>query len=164
MKPLGETRPAWKVLRVLGNMLNLQGFDFETSEDVRAEALGDVASLANRLSNACAAVATLGDAALGLERIADVLIYATDALVRRADALQHTADATAPVASVSTALWDQLGLVQGASVRISQGTAHAVLPVRLDASLAATAVRVPAGHAATASLGAMFGPLTVEKA
>ncbi len=164
VKPLGETRPAWKVLRVLGNMLNVQGFDFETSEDVRAEALGDVTSFANRLSNACAAVATHSAAASGLERIADVPIYATDALVRRADALQHTADATAPVASVSTALWDQLGLVQGASVRISQGSAHAVLPVRLDATLAATAVRVPAGHAATASLGAMFGPLTVEKA
>ena len=40
VKPLAETRPAWKVLRVLGNVLGLAGFDFETSEDVRAEALG----------------------------------------------------------------------------------------------------------------------------
>ncbi|HSQ72208.1 MAG TPA: molybdopterin-dependent oxidoreductase, partial [Rubrivivax sp.] len=51
VKPLGETRPAWKVLRVLGNLLGLDGFDFETVEDVRAEALGDVATLPSRLDN-----------------------------------------------------------------------------------------------------------------
>ena len=68
-----------------------------------------------------------------------------------------------PVASVSSAVWQQLGLSVGSSVRITQGPASAVLPVQVDASLAATAVRVPAGHGATATLGAMFGPLTVEK-
>ena len=46
VKPLGETRPAWKVLRVLGNLLGLAGFDHETADDVRAEALGDLAALA----------------------------------------------------------------------------------------------------------------------
>ena len=49
VKPLGEARPAWKVLRVLGNLLGLPGFDFETSDEVRAEALGDVAAIAARL-------------------------------------------------------------------------------------------------------------------
>ena len=163
VKPLGDARPAWKVLRVLGNLLGLPGFDFETSEDVLAEALGDGAAIVARLGNATGLAAALPLAASGLERIADVPIYATDSLVRRAPALQHTADARPPVASVSTAVWAQLGLSAGSSVRIIQGAASAVLPVRLDASLAATAVRVPAGHAATATLGAMFGPLTVEK-
>ena len=163
VKPLGEARPAWKVLRVLGNLLGLPGFDFETSEDVLAEALGDGAAIVARLGNATEVAAVMPLAASGLERIADVPIYATDSLVRRAPALQHTADARPPVASVSTAVWAQLGLSAGSSVRIIQGAASAVLPVRLDASLAATAVRVPAGHAATATLGAMFGPLTVEK-
>ena len=51
VKPLGETRPAWKVLRVLGNLLGLTGFDFETSDEVRAEALGDPTTLAARLDN-----------------------------------------------------------------------------------------------------------------
>jgi NADH-quinone oxidoreductase subunit G len=37
-KPLGEARPAWKVLRVLGNLLEQAGFDYNSSEDVRAEA------------------------------------------------------------------------------------------------------------------------------
>jgi len=164
VKPLGETRPAWKVLRVLGNMLELPGFDFETSEDVRAEALGDITALAARLDNASNAAIAAQAAPAGLQRIADVPIYSADSLVRRADALQHTADARAPQASLPAALWQQLGLAAGSRVRVSQGGASAVLPAKLDATLAAGTVRVPAGHADTATLGAAFGAVTVEKA
>jgi NADH-quinone oxidoreductase subunit G len=165
VKPLGDTRPAWKVLRVLGNLLGLRGFDQETSEEVKAEALGDLSAVASRLSNRpVAAPALVNTAASGLERIADVPIYATDSLVRRATSLQLTADAKPPVASLPAALWSQLGLGEGASVKVSQGTAQAVLPARLDETLAANTVRVPAGHPATASLGAMFGAITVERA
>ena len=164
VKPLGETRPAWKVLRVLGNLLGLKGFDFETSEEVRAEALGDVSQLAARLNNGSAATVTSASAPNGLERIADVPIYAADSLVRRAGSLQTTADASAPVVGVPASLWGQLGLSDGAKVRVSQGAAQALLPARLDTTLAANAVRVSAGHADTAMLGAMFGAISVEKA
>jgi NADH-quinone oxidoreductase subunit G len=165
VKPLGDTRPAWKVLRVLGNLLGLRGFDQETSEEVKAEALGDLSTVASHLSNRpVAASAEVKAAGSGLERIADVPIYAADSLVRRATSLQLTADAKPPVASLPAALWSQLGLGEGASVKVSQGTAQAVLPARLDETLAANTVRVPAGHPATASLGAMFGAITVERA
>ncbi len=164
VRPLGETRPAWKVLRVLGNALGLAGFDFETSEDVRTEALGDLGSIAARLDNTCAAPVQATAAAAGFERIADVPIYAADALVRRAPSLQATADARAPVVGVPAALWSPLGLTDGARVRVTRGTASVVLPARLDATLAPTAVRVSAGHADTAALGAMFGAIGIEKA
>jgi NADH-quinone oxidoreductase subunit G len=164
VKPLGDTRPAWKLLRVLGNMLDLKGFDFETSEEVRAEALGDVASIPARLNNA-GGVAVAGSASgTALERIADVPIYATDSLVRRATSLQLTADARAPVASLPPALWSQLGLNDGDKVRVSQGAAMVVLGARVDPTLALGTVRVPAGHEHTAMLGAMFGEVRVEKA
>ncbi|MEK8052399.1 NADH-quinone oxidoreductase subunit NuoG [Ideonella sp. DXS22W] len=163
-KPLGDARPAWKVLRVLGNLLGLDGFNQETVEEVRAEALGDVATLAQRLNNTASAAIAVPAAGTGLERVADVPIYAADALVRRAPSLQRTADARAPMAGVPAALWAQLGLAEGAKVKLSQGGASAVLAARLDATLAANAVRVPAGHADTASLGAMFGAIAVEKA
>ncbi|HQC99218.1 MAG TPA: NADH-quinone oxidoreductase subunit NuoG [Aquabacterium sp.] len=165
VKPLGETRPGWKVLRVLANLLGLAGFNHETAEDVRAEALGDPAKLAARLDNASSAPVTLTAAPAGLQRLADVPIYATDALVRRAPSLQLTADAkNAPQASLPAALWQQLGLVAGDKVRVAQGGAAAVLPARLDDTLAADVVRVPAGLAQTATLGALFGAITVEKA
>ena len=165
VKPLGETRPGWKVLRVLANLLGLAGFNHETAEDVRAEALGDPARLVARLDNASSAPVTLTAAPAGLQRLADVPIYATDALVRRAPSLQLTADAkNAPQASLPAALWQQLGLVAGDKVRVAQGAAAAVLPARLDDTLAADVVRVPAGLAQTATLGALFGAITVEKA
>ena len=170
VKPLRDTRPAWKVLRVLGNLLGLEGFTFESPEEVRDEALGNVDAIAGRLSNRPAQTAAAGagkesgPASVALERIADVPIYATDSIVRRAPSLQLTADARPPLAHLSRDLWQRLGLAPGDSVRVTQGSAEAVLPAAIDATLAATAVRVAAGHRTTAGLGAMFGPVAVEKA
>ncbi len=163
VKPLGEARPAWKVLRVLGNMLSLPGFDFETAEAVRTEALGDVAAIPARLSNRIDAAVTISTAPVGLERIADVPIYETDPLVRRAPSLQMTADARAPSVGIPQALWAQLGLQDGDAVRVAQGAASAQGPARLDATLAANTVRVPSGCAYTRSLGAMFGAISIAK-
>ncbi|ODU08615.1 MAG: NADH-quinone oxidoreductase subunit G [Rubrivivax sp. SCN 71-131] len=165
VKAQGDARPGWKVLRVLGNLLGLQGFEYESSEQVRDEALGDRATLASRLDNTpAAAIAAPAPTAAGLERLADVPIYMADSLVRRAPALQSTADARAPVAALPTALWQQLGLVEGDKVRVAQGQAAAVLPARHEPTLDARSVRVAAGHPATQALGPMFGALTVEKA
>jgi NADH-quinone oxidoreductase subunit G len=164
VRPLGETRPAWKVLRVLGNLLGLPGFEQATAEEVRTEALGDVGALAARLDNRSNAAIAAAPVSAALERIADVPIYSSDALVRRAPSLQATADAKAPVVGVPSALWKQLGLQPGDVVRVSQGAHSATLPAREDASLAANAVRIAAGHASTATLGAMFGPIAVERA
>ncbi|HET7527634.1 MAG TPA: NADH-quinone oxidoreductase subunit NuoG [Burkholderiaceae bacterium] len=163
VKPFGEARPAWKVLRVLGNLLALPGFDHDSAEAVREEALSG-AGAAARLSNAPVGAPVASVPTRGLERVSDVPIYATDALVRRAAALQATRDGEPPVVGLPPGLWAELGLRPGATVRVSQGTASAVLPAREDASLAPTAVRVAAGHPTTASLGAMFGAVSVTAA
>jgi len=88
VKPLGETRPAWKVLRVLGSMLHVPGFEFETIEDVRAQAIP--ADLQVSLSNACSSSVDLNPAT---GQPASAAIYQLDSLVRRAPSLQLTADA-----------------------------------------------------------------------
>jgi NADH-quinone oxidoreductase subunit G len=163
--PLGEARPAWKVLRVLGNLLGLNGFQQDNAEQVRTEAIGDPSSLAARLDNRNAALpSSLVAPAGGCERIADVPIYAADALVRRAESLQLTADARAPRAGLPSALWAQLGLQSGDPVRITRGEHVLIIAAAEDASLAPGAVRVPAGHADTAVLGAMFGAVNVTRA
>ncbi|MEO5735156.1 MAG: NADH-quinone oxidoreductase subunit NuoG [Rubrivivax sp.] len=169
VKPMGDARPAWKVLRVLGNLLGLPGFDQESADDVRAEALGDVNTLHERMHNgvdldhATAADSLHADGTSGFERIADIPIYDTDALVRRAPALQATADARAPMAHLPADLWSQLGLQDGARVRMLQGDAVVELPALRDESLASNVVRVAAGHPSTVALGPMFGMLRVEK-
>ncbi|VVE08594.1 NADH dehydrogenase [Pandoraea capi] len=164
VRALGEARPGWKVLRVLGNLLKLQGFEQDTAEQVRDEALAgfSATSLDNR---AKAALAAPKAAAQGLERLADVPIYAADALVRRAPSLQLTNDAKAALrATLPAALFDSLGLAKGDAVRVRQGDAVVTLPAARSETLPANVVRVPAATPASAALGAMFGEISVEKA
>jgi NADH-quinone oxidoreductase subunit G len=87
VKPLGEARPAWKVLRVLGNMLGVAGFDFDSSQEVLAATNLDN----SKLNNTAAASTTALQATASLPCTA--AIYQLDGLVRRAPALQLTADA-----------------------------------------------------------------------
>jgi NADH-quinone oxidoreductase subunit G len=163
VRPLGETRPAWKVLRVLGNLLQLPGFEQDSTEDVKAEILHAV-DIASRVNNSRKRPITLLSIRDELQRVADVPIYAADALVRRAPALQATADARPPVAALPAALWQRLGLQAPARVRIRSAAGAVELPAVLDAALPPRAVRVSTAHAHTAALGAMFGAVTVEKA
>ncbi|MDO9482842.1 MAG: NADH-quinone oxidoreductase subunit NuoG [Hydrogenophaga sp.] len=101
VRPLGDTRPAWKVLRVLGNLLGLAGFDADSSQAVLANALPGVAAGtvvdASRLSNASSAAVDLTPAHL---QPCVAAIYQLDGLVRRATSLQLTNDARASSAQI----------------------------------------------------------------
>jgi NADH-quinone oxidoreductase subunit G len=170
VKPLGETRPGWKVLRVLGNLLELSGFDYDSSETIRNEILGTTApadaDIRGRLNN-FANVDPIADrvvAASEMERLAYVPIYSSDAIVRRAESLQKTADAQAPAVWISEALAQNLGVAAGGKINVKQGQGSAVLEVGITRGLPDHVVRVAASHPATAALGAMFGPISVEKA
>ena len=94
VRPLGEARPAWKVLRVLANIVGVPNVEFESSQDVLLHALGGSTQLsAEQLSNATAAPLSAAKAMGAAPVVAS--IYQLDSLVRRAPALQHTADARA---------------------------------------------------------------------
>ena len=164
VKPLGEARPAWKVLRVLGNLLKVEGFDQDTSEAVRDEALKGT-DVAAKLNNAIGGVEIkVAPAANGLQRVSDVPIYATDAVVRRSAPLQATADAAPPKAWMHSEELKKLGMQAGTTAKISQGQGSVNLLAAADDKLPRGVVRVATGHAATAALGAMFGTITVERA
>ena len=162
VRPLGDARPAWKVLRVLGTMLGLPGFEFETAEQVRDACLAgrDVAKL---LSNGIAEVKADQKTIQGIQRIADVPIYFTDPLVRRSAPLQKTRDAQKPRAWMNGRLLQALGVSSGNPVLVKQGQGEARLVAALDDKLPDNCVRVAAGHVSTAGLGAMFGAVAVEK-
>jgi NADH-quinone oxidoreductase subunit G len=162
---LGEARPGWKVLRVLGNLLGLPGFDHDSAEDVRREALGGgsiVAMLDNHLLDARVdAVAPM--LASGIQRIAEVPIHAADAIVRRARSLQQTRDGAAPVARMNRALFEKLGLREGDCVRVRQGAGAALVAALIDDRLPESCVRLAAARPETAQLGALFGEIEVER-
>ncbi len=166
VKPLGDSRPSWKVLRVLGSLLNLDGFLYNVPEEVLDEALGD--SYCTKLSNKTSANALAnGNLAplTGIERLSDVNIYAVDQIVRRSPALHLTRDAKrGNQVGLGQKLFTELGLKEGDAVRVTQGSQSVDLPATLEENLVAGVVRISAGTSASAKLGSMFGSLTVSKA
>lgn len=164
VKPLGDTRPGWKVLRVLGNLLDIPEFDYESSEGIRDEVIGQ-GGVAERLNNnASIQLHSPVKEKIALERISDVPIYFTDAIVRRAPSLQATADAAVPMAYLSAALFAKLELHEGERVIVRQGTGSALLTAAIGTGQPEHVVRIAAGHPSTAALGSMFGPVIVERA
>ena len=164
-RPQGEARPGWKVLRVLGNVLALPGFEYESSEQVRDEVIPSGTVFVEGLGNSVELQIKPPESCLtGLQRIADVPIYFTDPLVRRAPSLQQTKDAAAPVARMNPSTLADLGVAVGTPVRVRQESGHVVLMACADVMVPAGCVRVAAAHATTAALGDMFGPIKVERA
>jgi len=162
VNPLGEARPGWKVLRVLGSLLGRREMEFDTIDEVRRACLGgkDIAKL---LSNQIGAVPAAVRNGSRLQRIADVPMYFADPLVRRSPPLQRTKEAQPPRAWMNSRLLQRLGVGAGQAVTVKQGAGEAQLLAALDDKLPDGCVRVPAAHASTASLGAMFGGVQVEK-
>jgi len=164
--PLGQTRPAWKVLRVLGNLLGLAGFDHDTADAVLAEALpGGEAGLRARLDNAIGAVQIGSLSAMpGLERLGETPIYQSDALTRRAPALQATRDGeAAAVCWAHGALIQRLGLTVDRPVKVRQGEGETILKLQRDDRLPEEVVRVAGAHPLTSRLGPRYGTLSLEK-
>jgi NADH-quinone oxidoreductase subunit G len=165
VRPLGEARPAWKVLRVLGNLLELDGFEHDSAEDVRREALGEGGEsgrLDNRLKNA-RLDALAPQRAGALQRIGEVPIYAADAIVRRARPLQHTRDALPPVAWMNRALFESLGLREGDALRVRQGGGEARVDAAIDEGLPSGCIRLATARPETAALGAALGTVSAER-
>ena len=164
-RPLGETRPGWKVLRVLANGLALNGFDYESSEQIRQELVPDTTVFVDGLDNAISGIAlSLPQTNEGLQRIADVPIHFADPLVRRSPALQATRDAVEPSVRMNAVTLAQYGLSDGIEVRVQQGQGEAQLKVMVDEGVPTNCVRVAAAHTLTAALGDMFGTINVERA
>jgi len=90
--PVGEARPAWKVLRVLGNLVDADGFEYVTSEDVLAECRAEVGDIEARAYEATAKPAKVNGEDKQADEI-DTPLYSVDGLVRRAAALQRTPEA-----------------------------------------------------------------------
>jgi NADH-quinone oxidoreductase subunit G len=168
--PRGQARPAWKVLRVLGNLLQLDGFGYESIEEVRNELGLQTGEIQNRLGNEAAADQQIlsrrdgaGAQANTLERIGEVPIYHTDGIVRRAHSLQLTRDAHVDSVWMNASMIERLGLRQGDRVRVAQDGGEAILICQRDDRLPDDCVRVAAATEATMQLGAAYGALQVER-
>lgn len=149
----GETRPGWKVLRVLGNLFSLGGFDYVSSEDVRDEIKRASDSMAKQ-ETGWRCPEKLHGAPVMMVRIADVPIYAVDATVRRAAALQKSPLADAALVRINESDAKKLGLTDGDLVSVKQEGAQGILTLAVDNRVAAGCAWVPAALAGTVGLGA----------
>ena len=163
--PLGETRPGWKVLRVLGNMLTVPGFDYQSIDEIRAEmaGLGALESALNNRIDAPPVQISEQRVDGSLQRIGEIPLYHGDALTRRAGSLQLTIQAAPPVAALHPDTLSALGLADGDLALLMQGGAEIRLPVKADRVVPAGAVRVPGAHPATQGLGGLFEPIEMKR-
>jgi NADH-quinone oxidoreductase subunit G len=164
VKPQGEARPGWKVLRMLGATLELPGFHAENLQEVRDEIDPDIAAWARKgLDNSGAEFEwQIAAPTAALERIAEFAIYAGDPIVRRSPPLQKTADMKAArTLRVGPATAASLKLAAGDTVRASAGAGEARLAVSVDPGVPEGCVRIARGIAETAMLGE--GALAIEK-
>jgi len=168
--PPGEARPGWKVLRVLGNLLGLAGFDQTDSAEVREELRSQCtdAKLDNTPRGDLKALPVSAPPAppgeKGHWRIGPVPIYAVDGLVRRAQALQSSPLATRFGVWLSPVDASDLGLAAGDRVEVRQEGGAAQAELGIDPRLPAGCVHIPAGVPGSEGLGDQIGAVTVSKA
>lgn len=158
-----QSRPAWKVLRVMGNLLDLKDFEEESSEAVRDSVLA--AGAGSRLSNAINAKIgrSLVSKTDALERIADLPIYRSDSIVRRSEPLQQMAVSSLVAARVHPQTLQARAIPDGESVRIRTEDGELTIQVKADATVPTGAVRLSAGFEETAVLGSVHGQLQMER-
>jgi len=163
--PLGDARPAWKVLRVLGNLMELDGFTYDTSEQVREAIFAQNDDVTKYLSNNVDGLEIQLENRINtmIQRIGEVPIYQADTIVRRAQSLQQTKDALSINAWLPAELMNTLGISAGDQIRVKQGTESIQLVAACDEKLPVNCIRVASAHPATFGLGAMFGEISVEK-
>jgi len=152
--PPGEARPAWKVLRVLANNLELSGFDYQSSSDILEELaippeLGTVRYAVTEIHS------TAPDDAAGagsLQRISDIPLYRVDPLVRRSLPLQQTRDNPGPAARVNSEQADKLGLTDQQNVVCRVNGLSIPLLLAVDDRVPEGCAWIPMGYHETAAL------------
>jgi NADH-quinone oxidoreductase subunit G len=162
--PPGEARPGWKVLRVLGNLLDLPGFEYRDTAQVRAEL--SVLCADAKLSNTPAGDLKVEPRGVGegLIRVGNVPLYAADPLVRRSPALQRT-----PVIAGAFGVYlhpdeaSAAGLAEGDQVEIGQNGSAVSATVMIDDSVAPGCARIPAGVVGSEALGDQIAPVAITK-
>ncbi len=166
-RPYAQARPGWKVLRVLGNDLEVAGFEYMECREVREELRALVGDRTPSNDGAWRIPQALPESAPGegLYRIGDVALHAGDPLVRRSKPLQQTADAlqSRAAARMSAGLAERLGLGAGERVTVAQNGVRASLEVIIEHRVPEGCVYVHAGTPGSAGLGPAYGPIEIEK-
>lgn len=161
--PVGEARPGWRVLRVLGNLLGMTGFEQETAEEVYAEVRQHVDGYEPGKPVELELPQLPVRTADSLFRVSSVPLYAGDSLVRRSEPLQRTSHAQPATLHLNSADARALGLNDGEQALVQQ-SGEVRLTVKIDDGIPAGTAWIPSALSESAALGSMFGEVTVVRA
>lgn len=164
VRPLGEARPAWKVLRVLGNLLELDGFEYESAEEVRDAFLTEIGGgISDRLNNFSGEPPIYTPVeSMELERLTDLPVCFSDPIARRAASLQKTQADMINRVYLPRAICEKFGIKANDFVTVRQGQGNVLLSAMPDNTLPDNVARVYGGHVSSAMLGSTFGSLQVS--
>ncbi len=161
----GQARPGWKVLRVLGNLLEIEGFNYVSSQEVCDE-IREIINTQNFTSadNEHMLVRLETASSETLWRITQWPIYRVDNVVRRAPALQAAASSGGPAAvHFNRHLADKLQLTDGDTAIVKQGDEQIRLKVAVNNAIPNHCALVPGGFSETANLLDSFAELTIVR-
>ncbi len=157
--PQGESRPAWKILRVLGNLLHSDGFDYASTQDILDELQGSVTMMAE-IKPSYFYPESLPSSTAELIRIGEWPLYRSDAIVRQAHALQTCGSAETACIRMHSTTADKLNL--GATATVSQTEIEITLPLVRDDRIALDAVWVANAMPETVDLGHAYAAITIK--
>jgi len=163
VNPQGESRPGWKVLRVLGNMFALKGFDYVVSTDVRDDVKDQLGLLSPIVTARYVPDELDLTQAPSLMVVSEVPMYQTDGVVRRSVALLKT-DANQHVTSarINTQDADKYNLMNSDRIEVSSGDNSIELALVIDDAIADNCIYIAAGIEETLGLGAAFSHVTIQ--
>ncbi|VAX00494.1 NADH-ubiquinone oxidoreductase chain G [hydrothermal vent metagenome] len=160
--PLGDARPGWKVLRVFGNLFELNDFEYLSSEEIRDELKTKVA--AANVDVTWQSPKSLPSSDDKLTRIAYTAIYDVDGTVRRSKALHETQDAVPAALYLNTKTAQKNNLSDDEDAVIQQNKLEVILPVIIDDGVPDNCVLTPIGMEATNGLSQITGAVELRKA
>jgi NADH-quinone oxidoreductase subunit G len=163
VSPPGEARPGWKILRVMGNLFSVSGFNYNTSLEVRDEIQGMIAGLTPANTVEWKLPAAVPGNGRGLQRISAIPMNAIDPVTRRARSLQKTVDIADGAAHINSHLASKLGLAAGEPVDVEQDEHGIRLPVVIDDRVPDQCVLIHAAQSCHAELGPWYGEIEMSR-
>jgi NADH-quinone oxidoreductase subunit G len=163
-RPLGESKPAWKVLRVLGNRLDSEGFNYTSSPQIITELKHAIANFPLHENRTLELVDRKAPEQEGLLRLIEWPMYQTDSFIRRAIALQAwSQEIEKVVIRINSNIAKKYDIESGEVISITQDGISLQLPVLIDNSIAGDYVVVPAGVAETVGFGEGMAPIKLQR-
>lgn len=160
----GEARPAWKIFRVLADSFGLDGFAYNTVNDISNELQGMLDGTKPGNLGAWQAPAGLTGANGTMHRVTDFPMNSVDPLVRRAAALQQTSDIADGFVHISQQFAAVTGITNGDKLNVVQDNRAVQLPAFIDERLPVHTVLIHAGHPDVQGLGPGSGEISIKRA